>query len=452
MATRLNELMQAKIEARNAFQEEAAKGEKSNLAEVENRRANVALTEREYDNEVMRANEETARLALRPSGRVEPQPAGLAGYGTVDPAEGPTNLPPLPARTRQALARLYPQAGAADRERRAQNWHGVVSAALGGQPLHPAVLAATGTEGLPSDGGFMVTAEVAGEIFTRAVEESVWLRVGARLEVMTSEEKIINALDDSDETDDAEATLKAAWTDEGGTATEQLVKVRQVKLKARKLLVLAAASNELVEDGTDYLQALELALSLAIAKKFDRSVLSGTGAGMPLGILNSPATIVVAKETQQPNATYVWENAVRMWSRLAPGSHERAWWLMHPTVLPQALSMSLVIGTGGAIPRAAFEAGGPTGYMLLGRPVLVTSRVKTLGTQGDVILVDPTQIAVGVRRGIAIERSEHAFFGTDRLAVRGKFRGDALPLWEKPQTLAEGSTTVSPVVVLANRP
>jgi HK97 family phage major capsid protein len=197
--------------------------------------------------------------------------------------------------------------------------------------------------------------------------------------------------------------------------------------------------------------ALEAALSRAIGKKFDRAVLSASGAGSPLGILSSAATITVSKETNQEAASFVWENATKMWSRLAPGSHERAWWLIHPTVLPQGLSMSLAIGTGGTQPRGAFEAGGPTGYMLLGRPVLVTSRVKTLGTKGDVILVDPTQIAVGVRRGIAIERSEHAFFSSDRLAIRGKFRGDARPIWDKARTLVEGSTTVSPIVVLEAR-
>jgi len=389
--------------------------------------------------------------------------AAATGYTSLGlPYRPPTNgdagedapavssLPPLPTRTRAALARLYPQAST-DPEQREQNWRGVVAAALGGMPLHPAVLAATATEGVPSDGGFLVTPEVSLGIFTRAVEASVWLRIGARLETMASDELVVNAFDDSDETDDAEATIKAAWTDEASEASAQTVKFRQVTLKARKLLVLAAASNELAEDSPGYVMALEGALSRAIGKRFDRAVLSGTGAGNPLGILNSAATITVSKEGGQPASTFKWENTVKMWSRLAPGAHERSWWLMHPTVLPQALSMSLAIGTGGTQPRAAFEAGGVSGYMLLGRPVLVTSRVKVLGTKGDVILCDPSQLAVGVRRGITIDRSEHAFFSSDRLAIRGKFRGDARPVWDKARTLVEGSTTVSPYVVLEAR-
>lgn len=179
--------------------------------------------------------------------------------------------------------------------------------------------------------------------------------------------------------------------------------------------------------------------------------MSGTGAGHPLGVLNAPATITVNKESGQPASTFKWENATRMWSRLAPGSHERAWWLLHPTVLPQALSMSLTIGTAGTQPRGAFENGGPTGYLLLGRPALITSRVKPLGSKGDVVLVDPSQLVLGVRRAIAIERSEQALFTSDRLAIRGKVRGDSQPFWERARTLPDNGGTVSPYVVLEAR-
>ena len=224
-------------------------------------------------------------------------------------------------------------------------------------------------------------------------------------------------------------------------------------------MVLAVTSSELAEDATpDYLVQLELALGRAIGKKFDRAALTGTGAGQPLGILNAPATITVSKEGGQAAATLKWENVVKMWARLAPGCHERTFWLMHPSVLPQALMMVLTIknvaGTenvGGAPHAGMFQAGGPTGYMLLGRPVVLTSRVKALGTAGDLILVDPTQVVIGIRRGITIDRSIHAYFTSDAIAVRGKFRGDAQPAWEKARTLVEGSDTVSPYVILETR-
>lgn len=382
-----------------------------------------------------------------------------ADDGGEDDAAAASALPPLPARTRAAIARLYSDVGASAREETTERFRDTVAAVLGGSPMNATVMLATATEGIGSDGGYAVPPDVARHLFTRAVEQSVWASIGARVETMTSEERTILALDDDDETADAEATLKADWTQEKGEAAAQLMKLRQVKLRANKLMVLAATSGELAEDATpDYIPQLDAAIGRAIGKKFDRAVLTGTGAGQPLGLLNAPATISVTKEASQPATTFQWANAVKMWSRLAPGSHERAWWLMHPSVLPQALTMTLVVknvaGTenvGGAQPPGVFQAGGPTGWLMLGRPVLITSRVKPLGTAGDVILVDPSQVVIGIRRGITIDRSVHVYFSSDRLAIRGKFRGDAQPVWETARTLVEGPDTVSPYVIVQTR-
>ena len=170
-----------------------------------------------------------------------------------------------------------------------------------------------------------------------------------------------------------------------------------------------------------------------------------------MGLLDAPATIIVSKEGAQDADTIIWENVTAMWARLAPGSHENAYWLAHPTCLPQLLSLSLAIGTGGAVPRGALEPDGKGGYMLLGRPLIVTSRVSAIGDVGDLILVDPTQIAVGIRRQITVDRSPFPYFTSDALALRGTFRGDVKPLWEKVQTLRNGTSTVSPVVTLEAR-
>ncbi len=417
---------------------------------VERAKETLAAAERDRDAEQARLDAEDAELLRNPSGRVpgtrssSSVSVGAAGVGSALAAL------PMPARARAAISKLYGGATASP-EAREESWRGVVAAALGGSPMHPAVMAATATEGSNPLGGFSVVPEVASEIFMRAAEESVFVRIGASVVPMISDERVVPALDDDDETDDAEATLQAEWKPEASEADAQLVKLRQARLKAAKLLVLAAASNELGEDAPHYIMALEAAISRAIGRKFDKAVLSGTGVGMPAGILHSAATITVSKEGGQGASTFKWENAVGMWAKLAPGSHERAWWLMHPTVLPQALSMSLAIGNAGTQPRGVFEAGGPTGYQLLGRPVLITSRLKPLGTKGDVILLDPSQVVIGIRRGLSIERSPHVFFSSDRLAIRGRFRGDAATFWDAPRTLADSGGTVSPFVVLEAR-
>jgi HK97 family phage major capsid protein len=369
-----------------------------------------------------------------------------------------TSLPPLPRRTVAAIDRLFQDVPRVDAATRRQSFAGVLVGALGGQPLHPAILAAANTEGIGSEGGFAVAAEVARELFVRAFEGSVLARIGVRVEPMLGLTKQVIGLDDDDETDDAEAGIKGEWAAEASERNVQLLRLRGCELTAKKMIVLAAVSGELAEDNTDFLPALEAAISRAMSKKLDRECLTlGTGAGRPLAILNSEATVVVSKEAGQLANTLVFENVAEMWSRLAPGSHEVSWWLASPSTLPQLLGLTIkvknVAGTEnvGGSQAGIFHAGGPTGWLLMGRPVLITSRVKPLGTKGDLILLDPTQYALGLRRQLAIERSPHVFFNSDRIAVRARWRGDGQPLWDKPRTLVEGPDTVSPFVVLETR-
>ena len=359
----------------------------------------LLAVEREWLDERQRLGAEDAQLARRNSGR-------LPGSAPADDDERPaaSALPAVPLATRAAIARLYPAASAVDPREREESWRGIVAAALGGQPLHPAVLAASGSEGIPGDGGFMVSPEVASWVFSRAVEESVWLRIGARLEPMTSEELIVNGLDDDDETDDAEATLKADWTEENAEASAQLMKVRQVTLHARKLLVLAACSNELAEDAPRTSPPCR-------PRCRARSARSSTGPCSPAPRRQPARHPQLARHHQRGEGRRAGGRHVHLgerrqhvgarWRRLA-----RAELVADPSDRPAAGPLHVAGDRHRRHAAAgAFESGGPTGYQLLGRPVLVTSRVKALGLRGDVILADPTQLAVGIRRGITIERS-----------------------------------------------
>jgi HK97 family phage major capsid protein len=456
MAALVNELLQKHLDLKNAYttllQKQAGGG---SLSPSENERLKrlpeqVRAAEQLHANERMRIDAEDAHLARYPSGRI-PGARPVVVDETDEPAL--SALPPVPVRTRRALDRLSPNGSTMSREDRQASFRAVVVAALGGPPMSPEVLAATNVEGVPEDGGFATHPEVGAEIIIRGAESSLWIRAGWRVEIMRSNEKVIDAVDDSDETNDAEAGLIAEWTAEAAEATGQVLLMRRVTLHAYKTMVLCPVSNELSEDArADYLPTLEAEMSRAIAKKIDRAVLSGNGAGQPLGIIPAASTITVDAEASQA-ATFTWVNAVNMWARLAPGSHERSVWAIHPTLLPSALSMSMNVGASGeagVVPMSAFAPDGRGGYTLLGRPVYVSSRVSIAGQVGDVVLVDPTQHVVGIRRQIAIDRSAHVYFTSDRLAIRAKFRGDAQPLWDSPKTLADG-TTVGPAVVLAAR-
>src|SRR5207253_2798204 len=129
------------------------------------------------------------------------------------------------------------------------------------------------------------------------------------------------------------------------TLTEQQGKARTVGFKAQKATILCRVSSELAEDVGAFDQQLSAALIAAVAAGLDGAFLSGTGAGQPLGILNAPALITVTKETSpstQAANTLLLANLAKMLARLSPGSYRSAVWMVHPTVLPALLQLTVV--------------------------------------------------------------------------------------------------------------
>ena len=90
-------------------------------------------------------------------------------------------------------------------------------------------------------------------------------------------------------------------------------------------------------------------------------------------------------------------------------------------------------------------------FSILTRPVIFTEKTETLGDKGDIMLADFSQYVVGLRSGMRFDTSVHVAFETDELLSRIIERHDGQPLWDSALTLEDGSTTVSPFVVLAER-
>ena len=260
------------------------------------------------------------------------------------------------------------------------------------------------------------------------------------------------AWDDVDETSDAEAGVTAAWTEERGTLSPQKPKLRAFTAHLKKLGVLVRVSSEMQSDAvSSFASQLSMKLTRALGKRLDKAIIDGSGAGMPEGVLNSDATITVSKEGSQAANTILLENITKMYSRLLPSAAERATWLIHTSTLPQMLQLSLAIGTAGAIPAWGFVPDGRGGYTLLGRPVVVTSRLSQLGTVGDIIVGDFSQYLLTTKGSVALARSEHLYFDSDEIAVRGIVRADGGVTLKGPVTPQSGSDTLSAFVTLETR-
>lgn len=228
----------------------------------------------------------------------------------------------------------------------------------------------------------------------------------------------------------------------------QEVQLRLITLRARKLGLLIRASNELISDGVGFEQQLGAAIVRAMGFFLDRAFLAGNGADTPLGVFNSPATISVAKEGGQTAATINYTNIVKMFARMLPSSLERSVWVCNSTAIPQLLQLSMTVGTGGSHIPVLSESGGK--FTMLTRPVIFTEKVPTLGTVGDISLLDLSQYIIGMRAEFSLAKSMHAGFQSDTSYYRGIIRVDGIPKLSAPVTPLNGDT-LSPFVTLATR-
>ena len=73
-----------------------------------------------------------------------------------------------------------------------------------------------------------------------------------------------------------------------------------------------------------------------------------------------------------------------------------------------------------------------------------------LGAEGDLVLTDLSQYALGMRKEITIEQSRHVFFASDATAWRTIVRFDGMHMWASAYTPRNGPT-MSWAVTLAIR-
>ena len=229
-----------------------------------------------------------------------------------------------------------------------------------------------------------------------------------------------------------------------------------MELNLKKLIGVAYATDELLQDST----ALESILMQAFPEEFsfviEREIFEGQGAGEMMGVLNSTALVSVAKETSQVAATIVAENVMKMWSRCWSRSRANAVWFINqdcePTLYQMNVKIKNVAGTEnvGGMP-VYIGAGGLSGSQyatLYGRPVIPVEYCATVGTKGDIMLMDMSQYLIIDKGGLQSAQSMHVRFLNDEQTFRWTIRNDGQPIWNAPLTPFKGTNTLSPFVSL----
>ena len=303
---------------------------------------------------------------------------------------------------------------------------------------------------VPADGGFLIPEYLRSELLRVSLEKAM-IRPLARVVPMESLTVPFPMIDSTSNASNIYGGVTAYWTEEAASLTDSSPTFGRVKLEAKKLTAYSEIPNELFQDS---IISLEMFIGEifpeALAWFEDIAFITGSGVGEPLGFQNGAAVVQVTKETGQAASTIVWENLVKMYARMLPSSSGNCVWLANIDTFPELATMSLSVGTGGSAIWLQNGVGGPP-MTILGRPVIFTEKVPTLGTAGDINLIDLSYYLIGDRQAMQMDTSPHYRFQNDQTAVRLISRLDGRPWLQSAITPNQGSNTLSPFVTLATR-
>lgn len=311
-------------------------------------------------------------------------------------------------------------------------------------------------EGDSAQGGFLVPEEFRATLLQTALEQSI-VRSRATTIPMATNRITIPALVDSDHSTGFYGGVVIYRTPEKGPKEPKNPVFGKVGLTLHKLTGLCYVTDELLQDSPISIEPIVRAtFGGAIAFTEDYDFLFGDGSNMALGAFdaNNPSRVLITKETGQGDATIFTENILKMWSRMYPAGHGKAIWLANIDTFPQLAALVMAVGTGGVplwIPGNDLSKT-PNGT-LLGRPLILTEKMASLGAACDIGLADFSQYIIGEKAGgVQFASSIHVRFIYDEMAFRFVMRYDGQPWWLSALTPKSGSAnTLSPFVGLNER-
>lgn len=304
-------------------------------------------------------------------------------------------------------------------------------------------------ETTPSDGGFLVQQDFVTELLKRTYETGILASKVKKIPISTNANGLkINAIDEDSRANGSRwGGVQTYWEGEADELTASKPKFRQMELSLKKLTGLCYATDELLQDAA----ALEAVIRQAFAEEFgfkiDDAILTGTGEGEPLGILNGGSLVTVTKEANQTDIITV-ENLIKMWNRLWSRSRSNAVWYINQELEPYLYTLK--IGDKPVYVPAGGLSEKPYGT-LFGRPVVPLEQCSAAGEVGDIILADVGQYLLIDKGGVKAASSIHVRFLYDESVFRFIYRVDGKPIWSKPLAPYKGSASVSPFVTLAKR-
>jgi HK97 family phage major capsid protein len=229
-----------------------------------------------------------------------------------------------------------------------------------------------------------------------------------------------------------------------------------MEMNLHKMIGLCYLTDELMDDAPALQSFVMQGFVDEFAFQIDDAIINGTGAGMPLGILNGGSLVSITQESAQPADTLYYENVIKMWAQLLPTAKAGAVWLINTDVTPALATMSFnhtgLSGTGSAVYLPAGGASVTPYGTLMGKPIIEIEQCATLGDAGDVILANFNQgYLLAEKGGMQSDMSIHVRFIYDEQVFRFVLRLDGQPMLRSKITPFKGSNELSHFVTTEGR-
>lgn len=312
------------------------------------------------------------------------------------------------------------------------------------------------SEGVGGDGGFLVPPDFQQEIIEKVYGEDSFVPLTD--DRTTPRNTMVWPVDE--DTPWSTNGIQAYWEAEAAQLQQSKILLQNREIRLNKITILLPVTQELLEDTSSLDTYLRRKSAEKMDMKITNAIVSGSGVGMPLGILNSPSIVTVPKVTGQAAATIVGQNIMQMWSSLYAPWRNKAVWLVNQDIEPQLFSMYMAFVNSTGTTVGGWPLYLPSGGLsnkpfdtIMGRKVIYTQACSMVGSPGDIILVNLKQYLTALKSGgPRVDVSAHLWFDYDTMAFRVIMRFAGQPWWNTPITPQNDSTNLlSWAAVLAQR-
>jgi HK97 family phage major capsid protein len=242
--------------------------------------------------------------------------------------------------------------------------------------------------------------------------------------------------------------ISLAFTPQGSSMTETTPELRQVSLKLNKIAGYCEVTDESLLSSS--INASELVSGLfgrALAWTLDRNfILTGSGSGIPLSIINGNDFLGQAGETGQDAGTVKVENISGMLKKLHVGAWGKALFISNVSLIDDLMRLAWAVGTS-YIPCPAYSS--KTGkWNILGIDLKFSQHTNYIGSANCIILADFSRYIVLTRDQMSIKFDPYTQATSGKNRYIFNYFVDGQSADSKAVEYADGTSQVSSFVGL----